>query len=304
MKKFTLIFVVWLLSAASCLSAETYQFTSIVPEYRSSAPYGINSSGWVVGRADASALLWHTGTSQTFDIAGAIYTEAMAINDHGQIVGNWMDSGYYHHGFATTTTGFGTVTEITSPGTNNTVPMGINNEGVIVCYYNGPDSALHGFLRQADGTCTTIDHPGTSYSAAMGINDAGIIVGQWQDDSVGIKRGWIRDVEGNFTNIDIPTSSYTIAQGINNASQIAGYWNDSGGLIHGFMQNASGSLTILDFPGADQTYVNGISNTGQLTGHYLGQDGYWHGFVASPVPEPTTLLLLTIGGLFLRKRKV
>jgi probable HAF family extracellular repeat protein len=54
---------------------------------------------------------------------------------------------------------------------------------------------------------------------------------------------------------------------------------------------------MLDVPGSVQTDANGINDAGDIVGVYFDASGNEHGFLATPVPEPSTLLLLTIGTL-------
>src|SRR5512144_524620 len=73
---------------------------------------------------------------------GANVTYANAINDAGDIVGQYMDSANLAHGFLLSG---GKFTAIDFPGARQTWALGINSRGDISGYY-GLDGVQHGFL--------------------------------------------------------------------------------------------------------------------------------------------------------------
>jgi hypothetical protein len=152
----------------------------------------------------------------------------------------------------------------------------------------------HGFLLSG-GSFSTVDVPGSTYSAVYGLNDHGQIVGAYGLPGSNSTQGFLLD-GGDFTAIAVPGSSYTRAAGINNAGDIAGLYYDANTLGHGFLLSG-GIYTTVDVPGSTLTFILGINDAGQIVGFYDDRLGNQHGFLATPVPEPLTLILFCIASL-------
>src|SRR5207245_2636544 len=58
-----------------------------------------------------------------------------------------------------------------------------------------------------------------------------------------------------------------------------------------------GAYSTLDIPGSDSAVAFGINDAGQIVGEYGRGGGASHGFLATPIPEPSAVLLLAIGTL-------
>jgi probable HAF family extracellular repeat protein len=178
-------------------------------------------------------------------------------------------------------------TTIDPPGATNTSAHGINNSGQIAGIFQDSSSANYGFLYSA-GSFTTINVPGATNISANGINDSGQIVGSYGDSTR--DNGFLYSA-GSFTAINVPGAMNTGAGGINNSGQIVGSFTNFSFVASGFLDTA-GSLTTINVPGAFNTRASGINNSGQIVGTYIAGSGS-HGFLATPVPEPGTLPLLT-----------
>jgi probable HAF family extracellular repeat protein len=189
-----------------------------------------------------------------------------------------------------------TFTTIDVPGAvpGSTGAGGINNSGQIVGSF-AAGARTHGFL-DTGGSFTSIDVPGASGAGtiASGINDAGQVVGYFQDSTT--THGFL-DVGGSFTTIDVPGARFTSAQGINDAGQIVGYFND-GTFDHGFL-DTGGSFTTIDVPGTSFNVAGGINDAGQIVGTFESSFAVEHGFLATPVAEPSSLALFSVGVIVL-----
>jgi hypothetical protein len=136
----------------------------------------------VAGPPQHGFLLSH-GTYTAVDFPGALRSVAADINERGDIVGEYVDTGGGRHMYLLSNGVFST---IDFPGATATSPLGaggggINAIGDIVGSYQGPDGKIRGFFRGASGGFTTIDFPDTMSTAARDINAQGDIVGFYRD---------------------------------------------------------------------------------------------------------------------------
>jgi probable HAF family extracellular repeat protein len=142
-----------------------------------------------------------------------------AINDAGEIVGDYADSSGVLHGYERSGEKF-TTFNVPFAGAAGTFPFGINNSGEIIGGWLDSNNHGHGFTL-IGGTYTSLDYPGGSlYTDAFGINSAGEIVGAYTDPS-GVTHGFLLS-GGTYTSFDPPGSLYTYGSGINDAGDIVG----------------------------------------------------------------------------------
>jgi probable HAF family extracellular repeat protein len=126
------------------------------------------------------------GTFTTIDFPNALGTAAAAINDAGEIVGNYLACfgqpcvRAQGHGFLLSG---GNYTRLDPPGSQATTVSAINNSGEIVGAYLDGSNKTHGFLFKA-GVFTNVDFPGASSTVVTGVNDQGQIVGWARINSI------------------------------------------------------------------------------------------------------------------------
>jgi len=224
------------------------------------------------------------GAVTTVDVPGVGETFAVGINDGGQIVGGFTDSGGRTHGFLRSADG--SFTTIDGPGGTDLGASGINSAGAIVGNFGGERHIqggnfvvddVHGFLRSSSGTLTVLDAPGAGSTFATGINSSGQIVGSFVE--VGNRNsGFLRSPTGAFSVIEAPGAVNTLANGINDAGQIVGTFQDAHGQFHGYVRSADGTFTTVDGPNATETFAQGINRGGQIVGFFEAYPGM-HGFV-------------------------
>jgi probable HAF family extracellular repeat protein len=166
------------------------------------------------------------GRFTLLDFPRAILTEALGINDYGQVVGDYRDSGGTFHGFVWNVYGLFLTIDVPFPEAIATAPSGINNLGQIVGFYLDRNARSHGFLYD-EGIFTSFDFPDALDTEPTDINDHGQIVGVY-GNSDGSVHGFLLD-NGVFTTVDVPFPGVilTDASGINNRGQIVGRYFDS-----------------------------------------------------------------------------
>jgi probable HAF family extracellular repeat protein len=304
-------------SAVAHADPITYSFTTLdVPGSAAGTTevYGINDQGQVVGIFGQAGVgfrgfLYSGGSFTTLSVAGADFTTGYDINNSGSIVGtSGSSSGLVSHGFLSSE---GTVTPIDVPGASKTSLSGINDLGQMVGGYVDASGRSHGFL-SSNGNITTIDVPvlnPNAVGALATINNQGEIVGTYYS-AAGSPLGF-KYANGNFSTISLGNT--TNAYGINDRGQISGSYSDASG-SHGFVLGADGGLTTIDVPGVfpvcpfvscvASTSVFGINNLGQVVGTY-GDGTGTHAFLGTPVPEPSSsvLVLLGLSGLTVWRRR-
>jgi uncharacterized membrane protein len=182
-----------------------------------------------------------------------------------------------------------------APGSNTTVPNGINARGDIVGTYNDANGQQHGFLRRA-AEFTTIDYPGTMdhpgwVTSLYAINNRGDIAGTIQYDPSkpgGDYHGFVlRD--GKFETVEFPGHLNTIAAAINDSGEVVGCYHDYdlSTTMHG-MIFSHGNYIALDglyppLPNEADSMNNGVTGEGDLIdGLWTDMAGATHGYLLRP----------------------
>ena len=136
------------------------EVTTIDLPARGGSVQGINHLGEVTGwySTDAFPFLHgffrdKKGVFTTLDVPGSDLTEAVGLNDRGQVVGDYRDASTgVFHGFAWDAGVFSTI-DVPFPGATSTAAQGINRFGDIVGFYDDANGR-HGFLFK-DGEFST-----------------------------------------------------------------------------------------------------------------------------------------------------
>ena len=106
----------------------------------------------------------------------------------------------------------------------------------------------------------------------------------------------------NYTILDAPgaTTGGTEVRGISGNNIVGYYTPGGGGIVYGFLYDGSSYTTLNS--GTAHTQPLGVSGNNVVGEYYNGS--IWQGFLATPVPEPSMLVLLAIGaaGFLVRRR--
>jgi uncharacterized membrane protein len=241
------------------------------------------------------------------DLPGAVETRPFAINNRGQLAGEYLDRGGRAHGFVRDRSG--AVTTFDAPGATVTAAFDIDDDGRAVGLYIDATAAFHGFVREPDGTIATVDFPGAGDTELFGINNRGQLTGAQRKAGEGyrgfvasrgefttvdvpgarggeaavndiddrgrlvgdydlVASGYLRDERGRLVTFDAPGAlTQTVPVGLNNHGQIVGTYDRPDG-SHGFMRDERGRFATIDFPGAKETEAARINDRGQIVGVY------------------------------------
>jgi len=225
-------------------------------------------------------------------------TAAVAINNLGEIAGQFQDPSNVFHGFVRYPNGSFTTFDAPDAGTQanqGTLAFDINLRGTTAGIYIDASNVDHGFVRSPANKFTSIDPAGSVFTFVCEetcLNLDGTVAGFYFDSS-GVPHGFVRHANGTITSFDAPppvgsTTIGTVAGSINPQGVIAGYSLDSNSVFHGFVRRPDGSFTTFDDPEAGTstppqgsfqgTAAFSINPWREITGQYFDASNNAHGF--------------------------
>jgi hypothetical protein len=228
-------------------------------------------------------------------------TRVFAINESGQISGQYTDSAGAFHAFLGTPNGnnfnFTTITV----HRDDTFVGFLNDKGEVFGTYADKRTGIeNGWIRNAKGKVSTFQAPdGTNGTIGQGLNNKGVLAGAYVDDN-GAFHTFLRAKDGTITeladeeNAGSGDGQGTQGLGINNEGVVSGTTIDSNNVSHGFIRASDGTFTDFDVPGAGSGEFQGteaieIDDKGWVTGAYVDSNNVSHGFIRDPEGNVTSV---------------
>ena len=212
-----------------------------------------------------------------FPTQGVTVTQALGVNDAGEVVGQYTDASGVTHGFiykngAYQSVDYAGATPDGQPATATTI-NGVNNTGEIVGFYVAANGNTIGFTATPSSTTTATPQAVPTLPAT--VSSAGALTA----------------AQYTFQPVISPHDpTFTQLLGVNDAFTIAGY-DGSGqtvnGMLHpnkGFVltaaaRRAPSRFVMENYPGSVQTQVVAIDNAGDTGGFWIDAKGVNHGFI-------------------------
>lgn len=283
---------------------------------------GVNNSGTVVGIGTTTLfgsgpvpLIWNNGVvSQLALPSGEGAGRAQAINGSGVVVGS-TGGGSSQYGAIWSGGVYTKLSQTTSGGSFFNTAFGINDAGLVIGTGIDPNNAARNVGMVYDSATNTTFEVGSlgggNGALAFGVGNGGHVVGSAMLNQ-GSGTPFIWTQAGGMTAIPLAAgTSQGSARAVNASGWAVG--TDSSAFAIPFLYDGGqtyrlGDLITQGGAGWDlltntSSSALGISDTGIITGTGVF-NGSVHAYAMVPVPEPASMVALTVGALaLLRKRR-
>lgn len=244
------------------------------------------------------AIEWTESGART--IGGS---RANAISDDGSIVAGMISEVNHHEAMYWDTSR-------NSYGLGGREVGGISANGQIMVGVDGYSTDMEAVYWNQSGNMISLGLGGEYEFAIAASSDGSVVIGSGSFNSV--RQAFIWKMGGDWKLIDnLPNGNGYATDVSYNGSIVVGYNYLAGGGSDAFVwDEINGTRRLYDIltdlgveiDGWNLDRVTGISENGILVGYGINPQGNTEAWIAS-IPEPTTLLLLGMGGLLMRKHK-
>lgn len=279
----------WLLALLfGTLWTPTFTYRAVdAPGAWDTFPTDINNKSYIAGyyrpaggpSAPHHGFVYDGAGYLTVDYPGALNTRIHAINDVGDICGDFvLASSPYLHAF---TRRAGEFQEITIPQAILVSCHGINNAGDIFGLYES-SGEQHTFILKASKQINITIPGAASPLQPEDINDSGQAAGYFMEVS-GTILGFVRNPDSTALIEHPQTSDITLVKGISDDGLVVGRWNDSTQNLGFLWYRGAIVYDQIRVPTASGlTSPFGVNRSGEITGYFSRPNDSFGGFVAVP----------------------
>ena len=247
----TVVFSLLISANAWGVAPSTYNITDLGP----GAATAINSAGQVAGYTGSpQAYLWSQGTTTPLGTLGGSYSQALAINDNGLVVGQADVSDGNFHAFSYDSS----MHDLGTLGADASTAYGVNITGQVV-----GGSNYEAFLY--DGTMHNLGTLGGNDSGARDINASGTIVG-WSYLSGGPEHAFIYSGGSMHDMGTLPGGNYASALAVNAVGQATGNALNSADVYRAFLYNGTAMQDLGTLADFDNSWGIGINDNDEVVG--------------------------------------
>lgn len=204
--------------------------------------------------------------------SGTFNSEALGINNYGEVTGYFFDSRQRPHGYIRHADGLFELFDCSEGETVYfTMPHAINSAGQVAGFVVLSQAPYaRGFVRDPGGACRFIDYEGYA-TYVRAINDSGAVAGYVVSDEFPFARAFTSDADGNMAVFEFPAAEETVIAAINNAGQTAGWYRPTlQSAARGFIREADGALATFEIAGEfldSETQPMGLNSAGEVSGY-------------------------------------
>jgi probable HAF family extracellular repeat protein len=197
-------------------------------------------------------------------LSGECCSQANAINDRGEVVGDSSVASGARHAFRWRA---GTMTDLGTLGGFNSTASDINARGNVVGASELADGSTHAVLWRG-GALVDLGTLGGDFSWATAVNDAGTVAG-FSTTETGVPRAFVWRA-GTMTELPTIDGVFSRAYDINNRGDVVGDASVDGMNSVPVRWRGTTVTSLTDRPGQG----SGINDRGQVAGFYFGDGAF------------------------------